>query len=52
MLVGEVSEATQDSGKESMAYYKGKYWKLTENLLKPSQEELDRIKKIVEKHKK
>jgi len=51
MFIGEVVEVSMSS-KEPLAFHGGKYWKLTESIPKPSQEELDRINKILEKHKK
>ena len=52
MLVGEVVEATLYKNKEPLAYHKVKYWKLGENIPRPQQHEMDRIKSIVEKHSK
>lgn len=51
MLVGEVVEAHLNNGKEPLAYHKIKYWKIGENIPKPQQHELERIKSVVEKHK-
>jgi len=51
MLVGEVVEAS-NSGKEPLAYHKGKYWRLDTPAHKPSDEEREKIGKIVEKHRK
>lgn len=52
MMVGEVLESSLNKGKEPLAYHKLKYWKIGENIPKPQQEELERIKAIVEKHAK
>ena len=52
MLVGEVVETSLNKSKEPLAYHKGKYWKLGENIPRPSQDEMEKIKKIVEKHSK
>ena len=52
MLVGEVIEASLNKSKEPLAYYKVKYWKIGDDIPKPPQEELERIKVIVEKHAK
>ncbi|MGI0082912.1 MAG: flavin reductase family protein [Nitrosopumilaceae archaeon] len=52
MFVGEVVEASTNSDKEPLAYSKGKYWKIGQNIEKPSAEELERIKKVVEKFRK
>jgi len=51
MLVGEITEA-HISGKEPLAYHKGKYWVMDKNIPKPSDEERQRIKEIMDKHKK
>ena len=52
MFVGEVVEASLDKGKEPLAYHKVKYWKIGDNIPKPSQDEMEEIKNIVEKHSK
>ena len=52
IFFGEVLEASVGKGKEPLALHKGKYWKMTENIPKPAQEERDRTKKIIEKCKK
>ena len=49
MFVVEVLEASV-SGKEPLAYHKRRYWLMKQNVEKPSEEERQRIKKIVEKH--
>ena len=51
MMVGEVIEASK-TDKEPLAYHQGKYWRISETLPKPPDEERERIKGIVEKHKK
>ena len=50
MFVGEVTEAS--AGKEPLAYHQGKYWAMDKALPRPSDEERQKIKEIVEKHKK
>ena len=52
MFVGEVVEAYNVSSKSPLVYHGQKYWKLGENIPRPSQEEMERIKSIVEKHSK
>ncbi len=52
MLVGEVVDSRLSKNKEPLAYHKLKYWKLGENIPKPQAQELEKIKKIVEKHRK
>lgn len=52
MFVGEVVETSINKNKDPIAYHKVKYWKLGENIPKPAQNELERIKRIVEKHRK
>ncbi len=50
-FVGEVAEL-YPPGKEPLVYHAQKYWRLGENIQKPPQQELDRIRNIVESHKK
>ena len=52
MFVGEVIEASNNPDKVPLAYHRGKYWIMETNLAKPSMEERQRIKKIVEKYSK
>ena len=52
MFVGEVIHANLNKNKEPLLYHKVKYWKIGENIPKPTQEELDKIRSVVEKHKK
>ena len=49
-FVGKVVEASNNPDKVPLAYHKGKYWAMDKNLVKPSMEERERIKKVVEKH--
>ena len=51
-FVGEVVEASNNPDKVPLAYHKGKYWIMNTNLAKPSMEERQSIKKIVEKYSK
>jgi flavin reductase (DIM6/NTAB) family NADH-FMN oxidoreductase RutF len=50
MFVGEVIEASNNPDKVPLAYHGGKYWIMNTNLVKPSTEERDRIKKVIEKY--
>ncbi len=52
MIIGEIQEISFNKEKEPLAYHKGKYWKMIEHIQKPSQEKLDAIKKLIEKHTK
>jgi len=52
MFVGEVVEASDNPDKEPLAYHAGRYWIMNANVAKPSQEERDRLKKVVEKFRK
>lgn len=52
MFVGEVIEASINKDKEPLAYHKTKYWKIGELIQNPSQNELGRIKEIVQKYSK
>ena len=49
-FVGEVIEASSNPDKVPLAYHGGKYWIMDTNLVKPSKEEHERIKKVVEKY--
>ena len=51
MFVGEVVEL-YPVGKEPIVYHAGKYWKLENQVTKPTQEERDKIREIVEKYRK
>jgi len=51
-FVGEVVEASNNAGKEPLAYHKGRYWAMDRTIEKPSQEEREKMKQIVEQHKK
>ena len=50
-FVGETVE-TKLSDKKPLVYHAQKYWNLGGSIAKPSQNELDRISRIIEKHKK
>ena len=52
MFVGEVIEVSLNSSKTPLAYHKGKYGQVEFNIPKPTQEEREKINKILEKHKK
>ncbi|TSC57779.1 MAG: hypothetical protein Greene041619_944 [Candidatus Peregrinibacteria bacterium Greene0416_19] len=52
MFVGEVQRAETDESKDPAAYHKGKYWHVGENIPKPPQEEMERIKAVVERYRK
>ena len=51
MFVGEVVELYQ-AGKKPIVYHAGKYWKLENQIQKPTQEERDKIREVVDKFKK
>ena len=51
-FIGEVVEASNNPQKEPLAYYEGKYFIMNEKVEKPSDEERERMRQIVEKHKK
>ena len=51
MFVGEVVDATHTSEKNSLIYHDGKYWSL-QPIVKPNQQERDRINETLERHKK
>ena len=52
MFVGEVVELDADENIKPAVYHNGKYWKIGENIPRPSEEMRDRIKALLEKHKK
>lgn len=51
-FVGEVIEASSNPDKAPLAYHGGRYFIMNTNVVKPSHEERDRIRMVVEKHKK
>jgi flavin reductase (DIM6/NTAB) family NADH-FMN oxidoreductase RutF len=51
-FIGEVVEASNNPEKAPLAYHAGKYFVMNTTVSKPSDEERERIRKIVEKHKK
>ncbi len=51
MLIGEVSDAIHNTRKESLIYHNSKYWSL-QSIAKPDQDTRQRIKDILEKHRK
>ncbi len=52
IFVGEAVHTYTPKGKEPLVYHAQKYWKLGDDIQKPAQQELDNIRKIVEKYKK
>ncbi|MBI2654266.1 flavin reductase [Candidatus Woesearchaeota archaeon] len=50
-FVGEVIELYPVKTKDVLVYHGQKYWKTGENIPKPLQDELERVKGIVEKHR-
>ncbi len=52
MFVGEVVDATNNPDKVPLAYHSRRYWIMDKNVVKPSQEERERVRNIVEKFKK
>ena len=52
MFVGEIVEISGDENIKPVLYHNGKYWKLGENVQKPQAEVLEKIRKVVGKHKK
>lgn len=51
MFIGEVIDATQNSEKKPLVYHDGKYWSL-ESIIKPKPEEREKLRKVIEKHRK
>jgi flavin reductase (DIM6/NTAB) family NADH-FMN oxidoreductase RutF len=52
MFIGEVLSANLTEGKQPLALHDGKYWKLSETIENPSDDERESMKQIVEKHTK
>ena len=52
MFVGEVIEASINSDKTPVAYHKGRYGKVEFSIPKPTEQEREKINKIVEKFRK
>lgn len=51
MFVGEVLEAAVNAGKTPLILHGGKYWQFGERISKPPADELQRIERIIEKHR-
>lgn len=51
MFIGEVVDAINNPEKQSLIYHDGKYWSL-QSIVKPNQEERDRIRKVLESYRK
>ena len=51
MFVGEAVYVHPVSGKQPLIYHSGKYWKFGEQIHKPKENELKKIKEIVERNK-
>ena len=51
MFIGEALDAIHNSEKQSLIYHEGRYWSL-QPLTKISQQERERIRKVVEKYSK
>jgi flavin reductase (DIM6/NTAB) family NADH-FMN oxidoreductase RutF len=50
-FIGEAIEASSNADKVPLAYHGGRYFVLNTNVIKPSQEERERIRRVIEKHK-
>ena len=50
-FVGEAIEASSSADKVPLAYHGGRYFVLNTNVVKPSQEERERTRRVIEKHK-
>jgi flavin reductase (DIM6/NTAB) family NADH-FMN oxidoreductase RutF len=51
-FVGEVVEASNNPDKIPLAYHGGRYFIMNTSVVKPSHEERERVRKVVERHKK
>lgn len=52
MFLGEVVAAQEGTSNDPLLYNRKKYWKIGENVIKPSDEERERFKNIILKHQK
>lgn len=52
MFVGQAVEVSVDENLKPILYYRGKYWRIGENVPKPEKEVLDKINHIATKYKK
>ena len=52
MFIGEAVEVHQVSAKEPLVYHGQKYWKFGSDIPRPPEQEMARIKSIVERHAK
>lgn len=52
MFVGEVVEISADENIQPIVYHNGRYWKIGERIQKPPEDELNRIREVVQKHAK
>ncbi len=52
MFVGEVLDASVNAGKDPIAYHRGMYGRVVQDLPKPSKEEMERLARMAEKHRK
>lgn len=52
MFIGEVEEASNNPHKEPLAYHNGRYWIMKSTVQKPSQEERESFRNVVEKYRK
>jgi len=52
MFVGEAMDTLTEAMQQPLAYHDGKYWMISSNIPKLSKEERERIKEILEKHRK
>ncbi len=50
LFISEVVEISKN-GKEPLIYHGGKYWRFGERIAKPQEKELERMRKLVEKHR-
>ena len=50
MFIGEIMDAIHNPEKHSLIYYDGKY--SLQSIVKPNQEQRDRIRKVLESYKK
>ena len=50
IFIGEALSVTHNKNKESLAFHRGKYYKMNETIPKPPEETREKISKLVKKH--
>ena len=51
LFIGQTVEVKENKGKQSLGFHAGMYWRLEQQIPKPSDKQKARIKEVVQKHK-